>query len=115
MRKRSFAARAVVGFVAAIAIAATAAAAPKNGCPDSRSGWIETSVEAAASVIWEGLLDQDAFPGGLSEFTEVIRTRDRNGDGNVCLSIQAAANPRSHWFGVDFFTVIENNANASNR
>ena len=108
----------ITGAVAAIGIAATAAAAPKTGCPDSRSGWTEISVAAAASTIWAGLLDQTAFPGGLPQFTEdEVRPRDRNGDGYLCLSIQlgAEANPRSHWFGVDFFSVIDNNANASNR
>lgn len=73
-------------------------------------------MEAAAATIWDGLLDQSPW-AGLAEFTEEIRGLDANEEGNVCLKINwgEQANERSHWFGVEFFIVVDNNGNGSNR
>ena len=109
----------VVGtaLVVAVAWTATASAAPKTGCGAEASGWSEQSVEAAAATIWEGILDPTPFPGGLAEFTEVVRGVDANGEGNICLRINWGDQPNEngHWFGVELFIAVDNNANGSNK
>lgn len=103
----------------------SAVAAPKTGCPAERSGATEVSVETAGATIWAGLLDQSPWPGGESEFTELISGFDGNGDGVVCLTTRWGdqLNPNSHWYKVgvaltgsaaQLFTVHDNNANGSN-
>lgn len=98
-------------------MSASATAAPKTGCGAEASGWSEQSVEAVAATIWEGLLDQSPWPDGLPQFTEEIRGLDVNEEGNLCLKINwgEQANENSHWFGVEFFIVVDNNGNGSNR
>jgi hypothetical protein len=59
-------------------------------------------VDDAAQRVWDAMLDESAFPGGLAEFTEVVGTYDRNGDGVICLKVMWGEdlNPNSHWYAV---------------
>ena len=102
----------VAGF---LAVPGPALAEPKTGCPLG-SGWNEFTVEMAAEVVWEGLIDQSPW-ADLIDFQEsAIRPYDRNGDGSMCLKIQWGdeLNPNSPWFGVNQFLPRDNTSNASN-
>ena len=71
------------------------------GCP-ARDSFSQMSVGEAAARMWPGILDKSPWTGE-DDFRETsIRPFDRNGDGDICLSITQgeALNPNAHWYRV---------------
>lgn len=76
-----------------------ASAAPKTGCP-ARATTSQMSVEDAAARMWPGILNKTPWIDE-DDFRETsIRPYDRNGDGDICLSITQGEelNPNAHWY-----------------
>lgn len=92
--------RLVVGLaVACGAVMATVGSvspAPKTGCQAAAVS--KLSVETAAATIWAGLLDRSPWVDEADFRETAVRPEDRNGDGNVCLSIPGGEdlNPNSY-------------------
>ena len=97
--------------VTALAAPATAAAAPKAGCPVSASGWEESSVQQLAADFFPHLL-----PGqfaNVGELAGALAAYDANGDGMLCAKWMwdEELNPNANWYGVVQLLPRDNNAN----
>lgn len=90
------------------ALAAPALAAPVAGCASAAAGWNLRSVEQVTRAITGP--DNAAYAGLLP----VIEGLDRNDDGSLCLAMRWGQhlNPKSHWYPLDLFIVVDNVARA---
>lgn len=100
-----------VGFVVAVGAAmmvSGGAGAAGGHCPSGPSGWTWMSVEDAAGVIYDGLVEPKP---PFEEFVAEIGGYDADGDG-VCLAVRAQSNPRANWFESPLYLVKDNNTSA---
>jgi hypothetical protein len=106
MTRRTLVAGAIV-FATLAAGSATASAAPKQRCPANDSGFVLGTVSYVVDTIYPQLV---GYPGTIEDFTMVIEGDDVDGNGMLCMKTKTFDTPTSHWFGVPFFVVVDDNA-----